>query len=68
MKSIKAENKVKPISKELFDLFEAIKIATKDGPINNRWDEDLVTQVVEIFETHPVRHPMSFHLNESIFS
>ena len=55
VKSIKAEKKVKKVSKELFDLFEAIKIATENGAISNSLDEDLVTQVVEILETRPVR-------------
>lgn len=49
VKSIKAENK----TKDLLDLFEATKIATENGQISNRWDEDLVTQVVDILETHP---------------
>jgi len=53
VKSIKADNKEKPVSKELLDLFDAIKIATANGPISNRWDEHLVTQVVDILETHP---------------
>ena len=37
------------------DLFEATKIATENGRINNCCDEDLVTQVIDILETHPVR-------------
>jgi len=52
VKSIKSENKEKPISKELLDLFEATKIATENERISNRWDEDLVTQVIDILETH----------------
>mmetsp|Transcript_25591 Transcript_25591/g.60314 ORF Transcript_25591/g.60314 Transcript_25591/m.60314 type:complete len:2295 (+) Transcript_25591:66-6950(+) len=53
VKSIKAENKTKTNSKEALDLFEAVKIATENGPINYSWDKDLVTQVIGILETHP---------------
>jgi CCR4-NOT transcription complex subunit 1 len=50
--SIKSKNKPESISKYLLDLFEATKIATETGPVSNRWDEYLVTQVVDILETH----------------
>lgn len=50
--SIKSKNKAKPSTKDLLDLFEATKTATENGLISNRRDEDLVTQVIDIFETH----------------
>lgn len=53
--STKSKKKTTSTSKELLDLFEATKIATETGPVHNRWDEDLVTQVVDILETHLVR-------------
>ena len=55
MKSTEGVEKSKSVSKKLQDLFEATKIATETGPISNRWDEDLVTQVVDILETKLVR-------------
>jgi len=54
VKSINADNKPDENSKEALDLFEATKIATENGPVNYSWDEDLVTQVIGILETHPI--------------
>ena len=54
VKSIKADNKTISTSRDALDLFEATKISTENGPINS-WDEYLVTQVIDILETHPVR-------------
>lgn len=58
MKSIEKDNKTKSTATDALHLFEAISIATENGPINC-WEEHLVAQVVDIFETHPVRESKS---------
>ena len=63
MKSIEGVEKSKSVSKKLQDLFEATKIATENNQPTNLWDDDLVTKVVEIFETHSVRSITVFNLS-----
>ena len=63
MKSTEGVEKSKSVSKKLQDLFEATKIATENNQPTNLWDDDLVTKVVEIFETHSVRSIKVFNLS-----
>jgi len=53
VKSIKTDKKPGIDSKDALNLLEATKIATESGLINIAWDENLVTEVIGILETHP---------------
>jgi hypothetical protein len=54
VKSIEKDKKTTSSTKDALDLIEAIKFATSKGPVD--WDEELVSQVVDILQTHPVSH------------